>query len=843
MLTLASLSLWWERLWPRLWPAVAVAGVFTAIVLLDLLPLMPDWLHLGTLAVFVVAFAALLSRAFMGVTSFDREAARRRLEQDSCLAFRPLEGVDDRLSAGRGDALARALWQRHQQRLAAAVNRLQVRLPAPGMAGREPWGIRASVLLLVIIALGAGGGQAVDRLNRALTPLLSDERVVPLVEVWISPPAHTGRAPIFLHGAAGLWRAGGDSMRGTGPAQPIEVPQASELFARVSGVSSAPKLQLGREWHDMEPMSADVGLVAEPSPVASSFGIERAIDGGGTVAVWDRGDELASWAIRVMPDQVPEIRFSHPPQAVGNGLVRLAFRAVDDYQVREVVALIRRPADLKRKIDSVEEEIRIALPLTTASDGGVDAGAASQHASVPATGTGSSVVLGEKTVDLSAHPWAGNQVMIVLAATDNAGQVGVSPPADFELPKRAFGHPVARAVVAQRSRLFDDQGDRRVRRSVAMALQGVARRPEAFAHDVAVALAVSVARSRLLYDHGPAALSQVQVLLWKTALRLEEGDVPVAELALRAARSALLDALRDNAPIEQIEQLIDVLRDAVERYLAAVAAELARRGDATAPRPAAEMLRTADLMELLEMTRRYARAGAREGARQLLSELQRLLDGIQTGLQMDDKRRELMEAHEIMGGLRGLALDQQELLDDTFQAMRRGAHAPRNDRSSSESLASEQAELRRRLGEAMVRAGRFIGTVPPALGEADGAMAGALEAFELRRNGDPVPHQTHSVDALNRGIDAIGEAVAERLGGVMGLFGANPDELGDGGSDPFGRAPDDAAMRFGVGHVAIPDEMDIQRAYKILHELRRRAGQRSRSFDELQYIERLLRHF
>ena len=43
--------------------------------------------------------------------------------------------------------------------------------------------------------------------------------------------------------------------------------------------------------------------------------------------------------------------------------------------------------------------------------------------------------------------------------------------------------------------------------------------------------------------------------------------------------------------------------------------------------------------------------------------------------------------------------------------------------------------------------------------------------------------------------------------------------------------------------VRIPDESDVQRAREILQELYRRAGQRTRSATELDYIGRLLRRF
>ena len=43
--------------------------------------------------------------------------------------------------------------------------------------------------------------------------------------------------------------------------------------------------------------------------------------------------------------------------------------------------------------------------------------------------------------------------------------------------------------------------------------------------------------------------------------------------------------------------------------------------------------------------------------------------------------------------------------------------------------------------------------------------------------------------------------------------------------------------------VEIPDEADVQRAQKVLDELRRRSGQMNRPRIELDYINRLLQRF
>src|SRR5690625_6299700 len=88
-LLLARLSLLWEGLWPALLPATLLLGIFLTIAFLDLLPLLPPWLHALVLLFFLLAFAGLLHRGLQGLELPDRAAAQRRLERDSGLAHRP----------------------------------------------------------------------------------------------------------------------------------------------------------------------------------------------------------------------------------------------------------------------------------------------------------------------------------------------------------------------------------------------------------------------------------------------------------------------------------------------------------------------------------------------------------------------------------------------------------------------------------------------------------------------------------------------------------------------------------------------------------------------------------
>src|SRR5439155_14481335 len=101
-LRLARVALLWERLWPAAWPALCVLGVATVAALFDLLPLLPGMAHAGVLALFAIAFlgAVVWGLHLAGIGTWpDLLVARRRIEQASGLAHRPLQALADRPSA------------------------------------------------------------------------------------------------------------------------------------------------------------------------------------------------------------------------------------------------------------------------------------------------------------------------------------------------------------------------------------------------------------------------------------------------------------------------------------------------------------------------------------------------------------------------------------------------------------------------------------------------------------------------------------------------------------------------------------------------------------------------
>ena len=815
LLALARFALWWELAWPRLCFAVALAGTFLALALLDVLPMLPGWLHAAVLAAFALGLVVLVAPV-LRLRLPDREQAQRRLERDSGVPHRPLATLGDRIAAGADDPTATALWHRHLARVRLEMPGLALRPPSPGMAHREPWGLRAGVLLLLTVGIAAGADDPFGRLGRAVSPVLTGGTVPATTEAWLKPPDYTGLPPVFLRGPAAAKNKEADGSTGHIPAT-IGVPHGSTVIARAWPLSAPPRLVIGT--HEVPFAPIEGGNDAAPTAYAA----QARVDDGDAIVVRRHGHTLARWPIEVVADAPPQAQWSAPPQPEANGRFRLNYQARDDYRVTALTAIVQPAGETGGEQAPVATRKRLTIALPDAAAG---------------------EITGSQVFDLADHAWAGRPVTLTLEATDGIGQTARSPAVDFVLPERTFHHPVAREIVAVRKVLLESGETTLLRAQIALII--AAGRPDAFDNDAVVSLALAVARARLQYDHGEAAIASVRRILWQTALRIEEGDVPAARNAVAAAGRALADALRDDAPAATIDRLMDALKDALGRYLDAVSAEMARRGETPqAPADLGEYLTGKDLSALLAQADRLIGIGARAAAGRLLGSLQQLIAGAQDGPGAARAREALRAERALLDALRGLANDQQDLADDTARHLQeRGrAGAPRKgEKDPARAAAGRQDQLRQRLAEAARQAGRALGTAPPALDEAGDAMGRAREALDQGRPVDAVPEQTAAVDALKRGERALGRAFAERHAGGDGflLFGGSGGAFG---ADPFGRPPGDGGRGFGLGQIAIPEATELRRAQAIVEELRRRAGEADRPRLERDYIERLLRRF
>jgi hypothetical protein len=131
-----------------------------------------------------------------------------------------------------------------------------------------------------------------------------------------------------------------------------------------------------------------------------------------------------------------------------------------------------------------------------------------------------------------------------------------------------------------------------------------------------------------------------------------------------------------------------------------------------------------------------------------------------------------------------------------------------------------------------------LGRAGDAMGDAEGQLG------EGNADG-AVGSQGRALEALRRGAQNLAQQMQQQ--GMMGMGpGGQPGRLGppraQQETDPLGRPlrgrdyGDDTTVK-------VPGEIDVQRARRILEELRKRFGENFRPQLELDYIERLLQDF
>jgi uncharacterized protein (TIGR02302 family) len=801
-LRLARAALLWERVWPACWPALAVLGTFLALGLFDLLPLLPGVLHaallLGFGAALVLALAAITRRIVLP----DRNAARRRIEQASGLEHRPLQALADRPSTAL-DPQATRLWQAHRRRMEATARRLRIGVPAAGLAGGDPLGLRALLAMLLLIGAVDAGVDWRDRLARAVTPPLSGGQpaLAASLDIWVTPPEYTGLPPQFLR---------------PGTTETIRIPTRSALLAQVHGGNAVPHLAIDDEVRDFDAIDKQ------------NFRTAATLTSGKQLKVIQADTTLASWPIEIIPDNPPKIAFAKPPAATPRAALRIDYQASDDYGVEGVKAVIRRDGG------KPDEAIEIEAPLP-----GLhlkEAQATSYH-------------------DLTPHPWAGLPVEIRLVATDALGQTGESEPVHIKLPERVFNHPIARAIIDQRKELVIDPGSRA---AAADTLSDLRERPNLYRDDAIVFLGLRLAEERLRLNDDEKSIAEVEQLLWDTALRIEDGRMSLAERELRRLQQELQDALAKNVPDEEIDRLMQELQQALDRYLQALAENLARNPEqAEQPIDPSRVLTSRDLQRMLDRARELARNGARDQARELLSQLQNMLENLRMAKPGEMSQRGSSQAQQMMRGMHDLMQRQQQLLDRSFRAQQQAQQGRMGQRGQqggdqqdatpeTGDAAGQQEGLRRKLGEMMRRLGDGFGEIPEPLGRAERAMRDATEALQRRQPGEAIGPQTEALDRLQQAAREFAQQMQRRLGR------GNPDDNDVGATDsvsgdrverdPLGR-PMSNNGTYDQGDVKIPDQNTLQKAREILDELRRRAGERFRPEIELDYIERLLKRF
>ena len=840
----ARLVLLFERAWPALWPATGVAGLFIALALLGLPRILSPGVHLAYAATFLAAFLALLVRG-VGRIRVPRDAeADRRLEHASGIPHRPLAVLSDRPSVPDDTGL----WAAHVRRAIAQVRRLRVGAPHPGLARRDRRALRGALVVGLVAAFGVAGHDAPARLLDSVRVTLPRGAVGPatLVQAWITPPAYTHLAPVFLKAGMGT----------------VSVPAASRLTASVTGGSGGVP-ELGAEGGASKFKALDAG----------SYQIERPLSVGGHVAIRRGGADLAGWDITVVANQPPTVAWAEPPGPARSDpqQVRLPWKATDEYGVTSVQAEMR----LKDRPSAPPLVIELPLPSGEAK---------AAH--------------GTDQRDLTAHPWAGLSVIAHLLAKDGAGLSGTSADATFVLPERPFHNPVARSLMEIRKGLSIAPD----RRDDALAgLDALMVHPDLFGEDYGAYLNLGAIYYLLEHDQSPDTVGQAQQRMWDLALHMEEGSLDRTARELEQARAAAKDALEQAkkdpsaANRQALEQKLAELERAIQQRMQALMDQLKREGQQAPPNQAMMHLSSRDMQKLAEEARQAAKQGDMKTAEQRMAELERMLDALRNGRpmtaqEMQNQRQrqrgqqQLGVVQDLIGRQGGLVDHAQERSEPTpeqddqsprfgQQSQKGGQQAgqPSAQASSAQDRANQreadrriQQALRSALGELMQQFGDLTGKVPPGLGQADQDMQQAGQALAQGQDKAAGESQQRAIADLQKGGQQMAQQMAQQFGGQQGQQGEGQQngqglalQEGPGDDQGLGPLPGRAGRRdplgrpYGEGHngadetdqVNIPDQGARQRAQEIEQQLRERGAQRTRPQEELDYIDRLLKQF
>lgn len=825
-----------ERGWPLVLPLLVIASLFLSLSWLGVFRLLPDMARLVLGAAFAIAaLASLYPLRFFRLPSWAEIDSR--VERANKLEHTPVQVQTDRPS-GRPDNFADALWREHQKRMAERLGKLGGDLPRTRVPERDPWALRAAAALLFVIAFAFSFGPWGGRVGDVFQTHAARDAVPPRIDAWVTPPPYTGKAPIFLTAGAGR------------EAAVLTVPQGSELSLRVTGGTGEETLAFTApdgEARDIAPAApkTDAAKPAAAGPVAAVRQFSDKLDAEGRLTLKSGEDELGSWAFAVTPDSPPAIRFVGEPRRAVNGTFELSYQIEDDYGA----------ASARTDFALAEPQAPDARPLY---------GRPEMPLALPRRGAGNKPT--KATRDLTEHVWAGTEVKLTLLAVDDAGQEARSETKTLVLPERPFTNPLARAVIEQR-RLLGLDANAKAR--VLALMDAITLRPEDTIDNLSHYLALMSARTRLKMATTDDQLREVVSYLWEVALGIEEGDLSTAEKRLRQAQQALQDALERGAGDEEIDKLMAELRAAMDEFLREFAERAQQNQNAQLPAPGQE-LRQSDLQRMLDQIENLAKSGNRDQARELLSQLQDMMNNLQAGRrQRGQQGQQNSELRQQMDKLGEIMRRQQETMNETFRMdqMQRGQQpgqdqgeefgdngqpgqdqqqgrgqqgrpmTPQEFADALKQLQEGQGQLEKDL-EALMKGLEGLGIKPgEGFGEAGKSMNQAEGALRDGEGDRAVGHQGRALEALRKGAQDMMQQMQAMQGDEGGSEEGGRQRNAD--RDPLGRPRATTGPDFGDS-VKVPDEIDVQRARQILDAIRKRLGNALSPELERQYLERLL---
>ncbi len=851
----AWVALSWERLWPLAVPLVLVIMVFFSLSWLGIWERVPSWLHVVLLGGGIVAFLG----ALIPLRRFEFPAeseVSRRIEVETRLDDRPISAQVDDIALGEGDEFSKALWNEHRLRMKERLENLTGGQPRARGDRFDRYGLRLMLPILAFVAFmisfGADGGRVSDAFRLGGDPA----KLLTRLDVWVNPPTYTRKAPVYLS-------VKDDHQEG----QTLQIPQFSELVGRFAGAGDiSMRFNDGEKETEIE---ADI-VSGEGNSAQTERFFKLELTQSGEISVFSRQTKIAQWSLNIVEDTPPQIRFEEEPGAALSGSLQLSYGVKDDYGVvrargivepggsgkigedefdPELPARFIAPPDARSLIEPLE--IKLPLPRRQAKDGKT-----------------------KVNRDNTKHPLAGSPVKLKLMAEDEAGQKGYSESKELILPGRNFVNPLARALIEQRRILALDANQQYF---VVTMLDALMIEPEKFIDNFTAVLAMKVTYRKLVDARSDDELRDVLDLLWDVALGIEFGNISDVERRLREAQERLSEALENGASEEEIDRLMKELRQAMNEMMQALIEQARRNPQSQNPMMQddnARTLRQRDLERMMDRIEDLAKSGSRDAARELLSEMQRMMDNLRAGRQMQQRQAEGNQMNQTLNQLSELMQEQQRLMDETFQMEQRRQQSQRNQQQQNgqqnsdqqnrngqnqqqqqqqgEMTAQEFADALKQLQEqqqalqeqlsGLSQQLEELGLQPSGeFGEAGEQMGEAGEQLGQGETGNAAGNQGRALDALRRGAQSMMRQMAgDRQQGGRQQGQGNTGQNSQMTRDPLGRDQRDQGRGLDSSNTEIPDEIDAQRARQILDAIRKRLSQPQQRVIEKKYLERLL---
>ncbi len=821
------LGLFAERFIRAFWPLWSIMFVLYAAVsfgLQDRLTLeLFYFLGLGSLG-------ALAWFTYQGFAGFRWPRGAEVMDRlDRSLKGRPLSAMWDEQAIGASDVQSVQVWSVHVERMIDMARKARAVAPDLRLSQSDPFALRYVAASALVVGLLFG---AANRGGNLIEKIAPDSAVAvvtgPLFEGWIEPPQYTGKPSIYLNDVAGDL--------------PIEVPEGSRVTLRLYGPSG-----------DAE-FSESVSGAATPLGIDDlSSGQNFLVSQSGDLTVTVSGGKTKSWNLRMIADAPPTIERLGEVERTPNGEMRLTFKAGDDYGV------LGGQARIELDLPAVDRRYGLTFDPEPIEPIILD---------IPLPYNGETREFEDVIVDdLAQHPWAGLPVRLFLSASDAVQDSANSGNETIILPGRRFFDPLAASIVELRRDLL---WNRENAPRVAQVLRAVTYLPEDIFDNEKAFLAIRSAIRRIEGDLqsnlSDTVRDDVVDLMWHAALLIEEGDVNDAAEALRRAQERLSEAIENGATEEELAQLSDELRRAMQEYMEQLARDAEQNPDReTAQQGERREITSNDLQNMLDRIEDLARQGRNQEAQALLEQLRQMMENMEVARRGpgQDEGPGLQGMRDLQDTMR----QQQELADEAFRRLqdrfngnsngdmqfgdpgRNDNGRPREGNSlpSLQELARRQEALRQLLENqrgALPESGNEEGRLTrDALRRAEREMG---EAGDALRNNDPaaaLDNQAEALEALREGIQRLGEDLAQTENPNRGRQGAQQGARDpESREDPLGRQAGTTG-RIGSEEELLSEQEMFKRSQDLIDEIRRRSGQRDRPRLELDYLKRLLDRF